>query len=368
MSVRKKSGIDKDALEGEEGLSPCTEDVYPDATVKISRDQYSIFEIRRMLKDTKELIIDPEFQRNAVWKIEQERELIESVLMGIPIPIIYVFEDKDGKKQVVDGRQRIHAIVRYLDNAFALDNLKMLPRFNKKRFKELEPLYQSKLERYQIPLYVIEPPTPERVKYDVFDRVNRGGTRLNNQEMRNALYSGPSTRLLKKLSMSKAFQEATGGGVKGRRMRDQYIILRFLAFHLWREKRIDFSYKSNPDDFLAEVMKTINEYTPDQIHQLEGRFQHAMSQSFAILGADGFRFEAYNVNRRPINMALFETLAHFFALVDIEATDRSTLKKGLTELRRKFDNSGYFKSRVDSTTSVEYRFGEVEKLARGTRQ
>jgi len=239
MSDRGKKDIDKNALEGEEGLFPCMEDVYPNATVKISRDQYSIFEIRRMLKDTKELVIDPEFQRNAVWKIEQERELIESVLMGIPIPIIYVFEDKNGKKQVVDGRQRIHAIVRYLDNTFALDNLKMLPHFNKKRFKELEPLYQSKLERYQIPLYVIEPPTPERVKYDIFDRVNRGGTRLNNQEMRNALYSGESTRLLKKLSKSKAFQDATGRGVKGVRMRDQYIILRFLAFHLWREKRID---------------------------------------------------------------------------------------------------------------------------------
>ncbi|MEI6262642.1 MAG: DUF262 domain-containing protein [Deltaproteobacteria bacterium] len=88
MSNIRKTGIDKNALEGEEGLSLFTEDVYPDATVKISRDQYSIFEIRRMLNDTKELIIDPEFQRNAVWKIEQERELIESVLMGIPIPII----------------------------------------------------------------------------------------------------------------------------------------------------------------------------------------------------------------------------------------------------------------------------------------
>jgi hypothetical protein len=109
MYDKEKLNIDKNALEGEESLSPCAEDVYPDATVKISRDQYSIFEIRRMLKDTKELIIDPEFQRNAVWKIEQERELIESVLMGIPIPIIYVFEEKDGKKQVVDGRQRIQA-------------------------------------------------------------------------------------------------------------------------------------------------------------------------------------------------------------------------------------------------------------------
>lgn len=368
MADMRKSGIDKNALEGEEGLSPSLEDVYPDAIVKISRDQYSISEIRRMLKDTKELIIDPEFQRNPVWKIEQERELIESVLMGIPIPIIYVFEEKDGKKQVVDGRQRIHAIVRYLDNRFALDNLKMLPRFNKKRFKELDPLYQSKLERYQIPLYVIEPPTSERVKYDIFDRVNRGGTRLNNQEMRNALYSGQSTKLLKKLSKSKAFQDATGSGVKERRMRDQYIILRFLAFHFWRKKRIDFRYKSNPDDFLADVMKTTNKYTPDQIYQVELSFQQAMSQSFAILGADGFRFEAYNVNRRPINMALFEALAHFFTLVDIEAMDRSTLKKDITELKRIFDKSGYFKSRVDSRISVEYRFSEVEKLARGERQ
>ena len=357
--------IDRNALEGEEGLSLSTEDAYPDATVKISRDQYSIFEIRRMLKDTKELIIDPEFQRNAVWKLEQERELIESVLMGIPIPIIYVFEEKDGKKQVVDGRQRIHAIVRYLDNEFALDNLKMLPRFNRKRFKDIEPLYQSKIERYQIPLYVIEPPTPERVKYDIFDRVNRGGTRLNNQEMRNALYSGQTTRLLKKLSRTKAFQQATGGGVKAQRMRDQYIILRFLAFHLWRKGEIHFDYKSNPDDFLAEVMKTINQYSPDRVHKLESRFEHAMAQSSATLGADGFRFDAYNVNRRPINMALFETLAHFFTLVDLDTMDGSRLKKDIGELKSKFDNSGYFKSRVDSTTSVEYRFGEVEKLAGG---
>jgi hypothetical protein len=363
MSNIRKTGIDKNALEGEEGLSLSTEDVYPDATVKISRDQYSIFEIRRMLNDTKELIIDPEFQRNAVWKNEQERELIESVLMGIPIPIIYVFEDKDGKKQVVDGRQRIHALVRYLGNAFALDNLKMLPRFNKKRFKELEPLYQSKLERYQIPMYVIEPPTPERVKYDIFDRVNRGGTRLNNQEMRNALYSGQSTMLLKKLSKSKSFEDATSGGVKNRRMRDQYVILRFLAFHLWRNGSLAFNYKSNPDEFLADAMKTINEYTPEQIHQIEARFQHAMSQSFAIIGPDGFRFEAKNVNMRPINMALFETLSHFFTLIDIEAMNTNILKKNLSALKIEFDKSGYFSSRVDSTTSVEYRFEKVEKLA-----
>jgi hypothetical protein len=359
----KKSNSDEDSLEGEEGLDSKGDEVYPDATVKISRDQYSIFEIRRMLKDTKELILNPEFQRHHVWSPEQDRELIESLLMGIPIPIIYVFEDKDGKKQVVDGRQRIHAIVRYLDNEFALENLKMLPRFKGKRFSDLGPLYQSKLERYQILLYVIEPPTPERVKYDIFDRVNRGGTPLNSQEMRNALYLGESTRLLRKLSESKEFKDATGGAVKSLRMRDQYVILRLIAFYLWRKKEIVFDYKSNPDDFLAEAMKTINCFDRDKISKLEQVVKMAMSQSYEILGADGFRFDVDNVNRRPINMALFETLAYFFTLVDIAAVDKTVLKKKISELKKTFDASGYFKSRVDSRPSVEYRFGEVEKLA-----
>jgi hypothetical protein len=350
-------------LESEAGLSACFEDVYPDATVKISRDQYSVFEIRRMIRDTGELILAPEFQRHLVWKPEQERELIESVLMGIPIPVFYVFEDMEGKKQVVDGRQRISAIVRYLDNAFFLDNLKMLPQFNKKRFKDLDPLYQSKIERYQVSVYVIEPPTPERVKYDIFDRVNRGGTRLNSQEMRHALYSGSSTRMLKKLSKSSAFKNATGNGVKGVRMRDQYIILRFLGFHLWRQKELEFQYKSNPDELLAKAMQTINSYSPERSEVLEKMFNLAMSRSFEVLGPDGFRFQTYNVNKRPINMALFEAMAHFFALVKLDGLDKAALKKNLDDLKTAFDNSGFFKGRVDSTASVEYRFKAVEALA-----
>jgi len=337
----KKSSFDEDSLEGEEGLDATAGEVYPDATVKISRNQYSIFEIKHMLKDTKELIIDPDFQRNYVWKIEQERELIESVLMGSHSDY-YVFEDEIGKKQVVDGRQRIHAIVRYLDDEYSLDNLKMLPRFNTKRFSDLEPLYQSKIERYQIPVYVIEPPTPERVKYDIFDRVNRGGTPLNNQEMRNALYSGQSTRLLRELSKSVEFQRATGGGIKSKRMRDQYIILRFIAFYLWRKREFDFHYKSNPDDFLAAAMKKINAFRPDYVEQIKLVFNEAMSRSYITLGADGFRFDVDNVNRRPINMALFETLAYFFTLVDVESVDISGLKIKMKELKKTFRRKRVF--------------------------
>jgi len=95
----KKSSFDEDSLEGEEGLDATAGEVYPDATVKISRNQYSIFEIKHMLKDTKELIIDPDFQRNYVWKIEQERELIESVLMGSPFRLFMCLKMRSAKSR-----------------------------------------------------------------------------------------------------------------------------------------------------------------------------------------------------------------------------------------------------------------------------
>lgn len=92
-------------------------------------------------------------------------------------------------------------------------------------------------------------------------------------------------------------------------------------------------------------------------------FNLAMSRSFEVLGPDGFRFQTYNVNKRPINMALFEAMAHFFAMVNLDGLDKAALKRDLDELKTAFDNSGFFKGRVDSTTSVEYRFKSVESLA-----
>lgn len=90
--------MDQQKLEGEEGgLSSRSRDVYPDTMVKISCDQYSLFEIKRMAETTKKLVIEPEFQRHAVWKIEQKRKLIESVLINISIPVVYVFEDEHVK-------------------------------------------------------------------------------------------------------------------------------------------------------------------------------------------------------------------------------------------------------------------------------
>lgn len=362
--MTKKKAYEKDKLEAEEGLLPESNEVYPDLTVKISRDQYSAFEIKRMAEETRELMVAPAFQRKLVWNKDQERELIESILMGIPMPIVYVFEDENGIKQVVDGRQRISAIISYMNNEFKLDNLRMLPSFDQKKFADLDPFYKSKVERYQIPVYVIEPPTPERIKYDIFDRVNRGGTQLNNQEMRNALYMGESTELLEKLSKAKEFKQATCNGIKSVRSRDQYVILRFLSFYLLRTGKLNFDYKSNIDELLAETMKHINAMEKDRVQRLQDIFLYAMQYSYEVLGGDGFRFAPNNVNRRPVNMALFETISYFFAICDTSGLNQEQLRTDLNSLKNEFDQSGYFSSNVDTKTSVGHRFDRMEIFTR----
>ncbi len=219
----------KEELEGEESLDiEKNKEIYLKTEIKMSKVQYSIFEIKRKYERKIDFLIDPDFQRESVWeKNKQKSELIESILMGIPIQLIYFFETKEGVKEVVDGRQRITTIVDFLNNKFYLKDLKILGDLNGKRFNDLEPILQTKIEDYQLEGYVIQPPTPEKVKFDIFDRINRGGTKLNKQEIRNDLYQGNDTEILKELSSLKKLKKATGYSVKETRMKDRYIILRF---------------------------------------------------------------------------------------------------------------------------------------------
>ena len=98
---------------------------------------------------------------------------------------------------------------------------------------------QTKIEDYQIIAHVIQPPTPDRIKFDIFDRVNRAGTQLNKQEIRNALYQGNATQLLSHLCQTSEFAEATENGfAKEVRMKERYIVLRFIAFYLYYNQQL----------------------------------------------------------------------------------------------------------------------------------
>lgn len=372
-SLEEKAVPDEERLEDEYGLEANDDvdslSIYPNAEVRVEKVQFSVLHLKRLYEDRKELILNPDFQRKDVWKGKQRSELIESILMGIPIPIMYLFETADGRKQVVDGRQRITTIIDYLNNEFSLRDLKILHDLNGSRFRNLDKKLQGIFEDYQLHVYVIQPPTPERVKYDIFDRVNRGGTRLNNQEMRNALYGGKATKLLKDLSESEPFLEATERGVSPARMKDQYIILRTLAFLLWRNGDLQeirgmeaIEYKSDIDDFLAKVMIAMNGYLEDEvIEDVRSTFLLAMERIHRVLGKDAFRFEPKESGtRRPINMLLFETLTYLFTF---EEADNKMVRPLINEWKKKIDKTGgAFRESVDASSNVNARFENVEEV------
>ncbi|MBO4521388.1 MAG: hypothetical protein J5787_09305 [Alphaproteobacteria bacterium] len=182
--------------------------------------------------------------------------------------------------------------------------------------------------------------------------------------MRNALYLGKSTKLLKKLAESESFISATGNGVSSTRMKDRYMILRYLAFYLYRTEKVDgLEYKSDMDDFLANVMKAINNFTDEKIEELENIFAKSMKQCLEVMGPDGFRFNKKSQGsnqRRPINMGLFEMLAYFFSL-NIEDIDRQLLKNKIENLKRDMDDRGILRI-IDSNVAIKYRFDAIEKL------
>lgn len=340
--------------------------IYPNAEVRVEKAQYSISHLQKLVETRKEIQINPEFQRNKVWNLKQKCELVESILMGIPIPIMYLFENKYGQKQVVDGRQRITALLDFINNMYSLRKLKILSNLNDRKFNDLDPKLRGIYEDYQLSFYIIQPPTSERVKYDIFDRVNRGGTKLNNQEMRNALYYGRATEMLKKLSASEEFLEATDNGLDPKRMRDQYVILRTLAFYLLFEGRFNATnepivYKSDIDDFLAKVMTYINEeMTETEICQLENDFKRAMKTIFQFMGKDAFRFKSTKQknSRRPISMLFFEASTYVFMdskRKNIKATDMDSFKDLC-------DNAECFKNSTDSLPTVLERHKMVEQF------
>ncbi|MFJ7663902.1 DUF262 domain-containing protein [Lysinibacillus sp. NPDC097162] len=299
------------------------QEVYPNADIKVDRDQYPIFQLYRKF-DKQQIILDPDFQREDVWGLKQKSELIETVLMGIPLPIFYLSERKDGKLVVVDGRQRLTTFFSYLNDEFKLSNLKILSKINDKKFSELDPILQANLEDFQIIAQVIKPPTPDRIKFDIFDRVNRGGTPLNNQEMRNALYQGKATSLLKLIADSEEFKLATVNSIKPSRMKDRYLILRTIAFYLWNNGLLkdangeEILYKNDIDEFLGKTMEYLNRCSEEDVEKIKISFLKSMKNNYVVMKENSFRRLQINGRRQPINMILFESLTIFMWDLSVE--------------------------------------------------
>lgn len=344
---------------------------YPNMPIKIDKDQYSVFEMKRKF-DKEKICMDPSFQRNFVWSEQQKSELIESVIMGIPLPLLYLAESQQGELIVVDGRQRLTTFFDFLDNKFKLSKLRIMRQLNGKNFAALEKEYAnyaSTIEDYQLVVQIIKYPTPDRVRFDIFDRVNRGGTPLNKQEMRNALYQGNATVLLKKITENSAFLQATGNGISSKHMKDRYIALRAIAFTLLYTGELKdlkgniIEYKSDIEDFLGKTMEYLNNCNMEQMKALEDKFNTVMENIYLSFGENAFRIPGSDKRKRPISMTLFETLFYLYYLLldyDIQYAKVSSKFNLMqdTEFLRALQHS------VDSSYSVEKRFSKMKEWYR----
>jgi hypothetical protein len=343
---------------------------YPDLKIKIDKDQYSIYEMKRKY-DRGKICMDPSFQRNFVWKNKQMSELIESVIIGIPLPLIYLAESQRGDLVVVDGRQRLTTFIKFLNDEFRLNGLRILKDINGCCFSDLEKekrysKYATSIEDFQLVVQVIKYPTPDKVRFDIFDRVNRGGTPLNKQEMRNALYQGQSTQMLKELSEGEAFLAATGGSISPKHMKDRYIILRALCFDLYQKRKLTdadgkiVEYRSDIEDFLGTGMEFLNRIPSEELRGLKEEFERTMWHIYHIIGDNAFRIPTEYERRRPISMTLFEALYYLFQpFVQIKEEDITKLQESVKELLKDpvFLESLQFS--VDSKNHVDIRFHKV---------
>ena len=199
-------------------------------------------------------IVAPSFQRNFVWTLAQASRFIESLLLGLPVPGIFLFEEPDTKRRmIVDGQQRLLTLQRFYKGLF--DNKKFMltgvsDELNQKTYETLAYEDQRRLDDSILHATIFQQSEPSNDRssiYQVFERLNTGGTPLNPQEIRACVYRGKLNKLLSELAQNPHWRDLYVG--KSTRKKDQEIILRFFALY----DRLD-SYERPMKHFLNTFM------------------------------------------------------------------------------------------------------------------
>lgn len=306
--------------------------------IDIDAKDITVFSLLERIR-SKEILLDTDYQRNSnLWNRYRQSQLIESMLLGIPIPTFYFAIDADFKDelglmrqswQVVDGLQRLCVIRNFMigypegcsrgESVMRLKGMQYLRSLDNKSYDELPEALKRTLLEVNIKANIIRKSTPLAVKLNIFRRLNTGGLPLSMQEIRHAMHSNGSAQLLKKWASSDDFKKATQGRVSCRRMGDREFVNRFLAFYL-----LGVESYGGMDVFLEESLAKVDKWAglnPQVLSRgrLEGdarvcaiahNFFAALQTMYKAFGDDAFcqldpSKQGAN-DRRRINKALFE--------------------------------------------------------------
>lgn len=190
----------------------------------------SLPDLVRMINNNA-LNLSPDYQRDFIWNVRQQSKFIESLILGIPVPTVFLSENDDSTYEVIDGQQRLTTLKRFWNNELELKGLETLTEHNGMRFESLNQTIKNILENTRtISVVTIGKDSTPDIKFDIFQRINEGAVRLSAQELRNVVYRGPIIEMLKNLSELEIWMKYFNrNGFTVKRKYDQEIILRMLA-------------------------------------------------------------------------------------------------------------------------------------------
>ena len=333
---------------------------YPLDTMLIRNETRSVHEILRRIEQDM-YIMDPDFQRDFIWPEDKQSKLIESVLMRIPLPVFYIAENDDGRMVVVDGLQRLSTFKNFVNGGLTL-RLPEQPVLNRKRFADLSPKLQNRVEDCNLTLYVIDAKAPERARLDIFERVN-GGAPLTRQQMRNCLYMGQATRFLKGEAEHPLFVDATGKSLNKAQMRDREFVNRFCGFKILPLE----DYRGDMDIFLAETLKRMNEFDITDLETLSRQLRVGLENNRALFGRHAFRKHTEDQEyRNIINASLWDVMVTGLSRYEhsVVAARAASLRMAFYELLEDGEFNDAITFGTNQVNKVERRFKLTERMFR----
>ena len=304
--------------------------------------------------------LKPEYQRKFVWDTERKSRLIESFIINIPIPPIFLYEIEYSKYEVMDGQQRVNTILDYYNDKFSLSGLEIWKELNGKKYSELPKDIKAGIDRRYLSAIILLKESSkdifseQKMKQFVFERLNTGGLRLENQEIRNALYPSKFNDLIIKLSENKIFKKLFDIGEE--RMENYEMVLRFFTYKSACYLGISKSTKELLDTYTRIAQK----FNSKQVNELKELFENTIKFVYECFGEKAF----YNLNRNPEKMfydALMIASAiylenHNFKYTKIEKTINDKKISLINE------NKEFFNGKQTSIKNVQIRVKLILEL------
>jgi hypothetical protein len=330
-----------------------SEPTIPQELRKLRTQAYdkSISDLITMIQ-TGDIILDPDYQRNYVWDNKKASLLIESILLNVPIPVIYIAEDEELRWLVVDGLQRLHSLRRFYDNEFRLGGLEVLKELNKLQYSKLNPKAQRIFKTGMIRIIVIKEESHPDIKYDIFLRLNRGSIKLNEQELRNCLYRGTFNKFLKKIRENESFLKLLGLPKPHKRFFETELTLRFFAFYENYSEKDEkvIGYPNKMKTFLNNYFDKKKNIDNKALNHLEKVFTETIEKVTYVFGVNAFR----RINNdgtfdSRINRALMDSVMISFSKFDLEQIKKR--KNKIIEMFKKLLSDADFNDAITIGTS-----------------